>query len=201
MLVVIVNSGRKIMLIVKNNNEGVNNYIKQYESANCVKIPDTFVSFLRKYNGGLTPKTTFVNDGISSDLRALYGFGNVPYSFNNIDPGNFTIDGVLHTLLPIGEDSYSNKFAISLSDKGVYFIDHEMNTKKQIVKVSDSLQQFFDACCSKEINPNSKKSPEEREKALRENGKDSVISDALRQLWSEEYLKYKDIVQEVVAID
>ena len=67
-------------------------------------------------------------------------------------------------------------------------------------KLSDSFSQFLQKCKSKEINPRSRRTPEEREKELIEKGKSGNITDGLRKMWEQEYNKYKDMVQEEVSL-
>ena len=46
-----------------------------------------------------------------------------------------------------------------------------------------------------------KRSPEEREAELIANGKADNITEGIREMWKQEYEKYKNIVQEIVIIN
>ncbi|MDF7670875.1 SMI1/KNR4 family protein [Orbaceae bacterium ESL0721] len=48
--------------------------IELFERALSITLPAPYADFLKKYNGGYTPKTSFDINGESSDIRYFYGF-------------------------------------------------------------------------------------------------------------------------------
>ena len=103
--------------------------------------------------------------------------------------------------VPFGEDSYGNCYAIGTEgiEKGnVFFCDHEKGFDR--FKISDSFSQFSKTCKSGEIKPLARRSPEEREADLTARGKAGNITDGLREIWKQEYEKYKDMIQEKVIL-
>lgn len=183
------------MLIVKNQNDGIEELIVEFENSIGYELPVEFMSFLKKYNGGETPNTSVNFNGISSDIRAFYGLGNVKYNFSKIS----CVKEDEKMLLPIAEDSFGNYFAIGLAgDDGIYFIDHEKESG--VLRVDESFLGFVNKCKSEEISPLSKRTPKEREEALIRKGKGGNITDGLRKMWQAEYDKYKNICQEEVIM-
>ena len=103
--------------------------------------------------------------------------------------------------LPIGADSFGNYYVIGISDKNkgvIYFSDHEKGFG--LTKIADSFNKFLVKCKSDLINPRSQRSPEEREAELIAKGKADNITEGLRDMWKQEYEKYKDINQEEVIL-
>lgn len=183
------------MLIVKNPNKDIDRLIKEYEESNGLKLPISLKNFLKKYNGGETPKTFIKTKGISSDIRVFYGLGNVSYNFSK----NRCIEKGDKLLLPFAEDSFGNFWAVDVGECGkVYFINHEQ--ENLVILVDESFTEFINKCKSEKISEASKRTPEERERILIEKGKGANISDGLREMWRTEYEKYKNFQQEEVVI-
>ena len=67
------------------------------------------------------PKRLFPWGGISSDIVAFYGVGDVKYSYSDIE----SIEYEDSTFLPIAFDSFGNQIVISLHDGSISFVDHE----------------------------------------------------------------------------
>lgn len=149
--------------------------------------PDALVAFLEKYNGGETPKTRFSIGGISSDIVAFYGVGNVKYSCRDFKP----IDD---EFWPIAFDSFGNQVVISLKNGGIGFMDHETGTRPRMI--ASDFKTFIDRVQSDEIDPKHMKSLEERERDLIQRGKGANISDELRALWQKEIDKYSKLKRE-----
>ncbi len=167
--------------------------LTEYEDANDIRIPEQYREFLKKYNGGLTPKTMFSINGVSTDLKGFYGIGDVKYSLNSV--GVINKDGVYY--LPIAMDSFGNDIMIDLNKGNVLFKNHENGSLKII---GDDFKGFINACKSEYIDKRSIKSVEEREKELIENGRGDVITDTLRDMWRVEINKYSSIMQEEIDI-
>lgn len=183
------------MLIAKNPTKNIENQINEFENLIQITLPKELKMFLEKYNGGETPKTYLKDRRISTDIRAFYGLGDVLYSYNKTD----IVKKEGKTLLPIAIDSFGNSFLLSLdSPYDIYFKDHEK--EDSMILVAKSLKEFISMCESEVISEASRRSPEEREKILISNGKGKNISQGLRQMWQEEYEKYRNLVQENVEI-
>ena len=168
-------------------------FIAEYEDTIENRLPSSYKTFLKKYNGGETPNTSFSTKDIGSDIKAFYGVGNVKYSLNLIK----IISANGANFLPVAFDSFGNDVLIGLSDGIICFRNHETNT---VAKIADDLKEFLDACTSKPISEKSIKSVEEREKDLIERGKGHVINEALRDMWRAEIKKYSSISLEEVII-
>lgn len=184
------------MLISKYGN-GSEQFVNDLEREFGVELDEDYRKFLVKYNGGDTPNTEVKTKGFSSDLRYLFGI-NVK---KNI--GDYLQIPMWQKIkcVPIGEDSWGNYYAIGTEgiEKGnIFFCDHEKGFDR--FKISDSFGQFLKVCKSGEINPRARRSPEEREADLTARGKAGNITDSLREIWKQEYEKYKDMVQERISL-
>lgn len=167
--------------------------IAEYEDVKGIKLPEQYRHFIEIYNGGETPNTSFILNGVSSDLKGLYGIGKVKFSLDNVHAEE--MQGRYY--LPIGMDSFGNDILIELSDGTIAFRDHE---KGRCSKIAASLKEFFDGCKSKVINKSAIKTVEERERELIERGRGGIITEALRDMWRVEINKYGTLSQEEVVL-
>ena len=158
-----------------------------------ISFPKELVSFLGKYNGGETPATKFSIHGISSDVRAFYGLGNVTYSYSRVK----MVDAGTRRYLPVAFDSFGNEVVMDVESGEIFFYDHETNAINQLTY---SLKEFIYACTSEHINPSSCKTVEEREEHLIKHGRGSIITDELRKMWETEIKKFNSINQEEVKL-
>lgn len=184
------------MLISKYGN-GSTELVREFESRIGIELDEEYRSFLVKYNGGDTPNTHVGIRGCSTDLRYLFGIN----AEENIEDNLQIPVWENKQYLPFGTDSFGNYFVIGLLDdnKGkIYFCDHEKGFA--VKQIAESFKLFIDKCKSQEINPHARRTLEERETALIAKGRASVITDGLRELWKQEYEKYKDMVQEKVIL-
>ncbi len=184
------------MLISKFDTSGVSEKISQLEERYAINLPPQYKMFLLKYNGGLTPETFFKANKVESDVRAFYGIGNVEYSLDSADLGEWT----KKNYFPIACDSFGNEILIGISEASygkVFFWDHELS-KTQMIALD--LKTFVKACKSQKINPYAKKSIAEREADLIAKGRGHVITDGLRKAWQDEIDKFGNIEQERVII-
>lgn len=176
---------------------GSEELVREFESRHGIGLDDEYRKFLVKYNGGDTPKTNVKSKEVSSDVRCLFGL----CTEESIEDAMRSSVWQSEKYIPIGKDSFGNYYAIGTSEpeKGnVFFCDHEKGFK--MLKISDSFSRFLKKCKSEEISPRARRTPEEREKELIEKGKAGNITDGLRKIWEQEYLKYKDMVQEKVIL-
>ena len=185
------------MMLISKYGNGSEEIVNEFESKHCIDLDEGYRRFLVKYNGGDTPKTTIRVKGISSDIRYFFGI-NVS---NNIDDYLQQLVWENKRCLPIGEDSFGNCYVIGIADdnKGyIYFSNHEKGF--QLTQIADSFGKFLSLCKSEKINPRSQRSPEEREAELVAKGKANNITDGLREMWKQEYEKYKDMILEEVIL-
>ena len=157
-------------------------------------LPKELVRFLEKYNGGETPETRFSINGVSSDIVAFYGIGNVKYSYHDVD----IIQIQSGKYLPIAFDSFGNQIVISLKAGNVFFYDHERS--KLSKELAPNFSTFLSEVNSQEINPKHTKPISEREQDLINRGRGGIITDELRSMWQNEIDKYSHFYQEKVVI-
>lgn len=180
------------MLISKFSKCNVSPEIKAFEAAMDIELPVQLKLFLQKYNGGETPRTSFVCEDISSDVVAFYGVGNVKYAYKDVRL--VCQDNLKY--LPIAFDSFGNNILILIDTGEIFFLDHET---AKISKLAENLRAFIVKCTSKPINPASQKSIQDREAELISRGRGHIITDALRKMWQDELDKYGAITQEDVS--
>ena len=179
------------MLISRFSEHATDDQIAAFSDMLGVELPPKLQLFLKKYNGGETPETSFACNGISSDIRAFYGLGDVkyPYKETNLLNANHS------KYLPIATDSFGNEILIDVHSGAIYFLDHESAI---ITELSNDLETFIDSCQSKELNPSAKKSIQEREQDLIRKGRGHIISDELKAMWQAEIDKYANVAREEV---
>lgn len=165
--------------------------IKDFENARGIKLPEQLKLFLIKYNGGETPNTSFSLNNVSSDIVAFYGIGEVTYSYNEIEIFECNDE----KLLPIAFDSFGNDILISLDFGKIFFRDHETD---DFIALAEDLRTFMQACKSEAIDPDMKKSIQEREEDLIKRGRANIITDELRKMWQAEIDKFNSLSQEEV---
>ncbi|MEG2292872.1 MAG: SMI1/KNR4 family protein [Carnobacterium sp.] len=113
-----------MLKIFKFDNTDVSNEVSNFEQKYDLQLPDSYKKFLLKYNGGNTPKSTFKINGVSSDIRAFYGFKNATKEYN-------------FSYLPIATDSFGNQIVITISEKNngeIYFFDSEKSEYEYLTK-------------------------------------------------------------------
>ena len=188
-------SGRKLQIAKFEN--GSEELVDAFEKKYALSLDEEYRSFLIKYNGGDTPETSVKCKDFSSDLRCLYGL----QAKKNVEDEMDTPVWQEKKCIPIGEDSFGNYYAIGTaeSEKGnIFFCDHEKGFA--LKKLADSLGLFVALCKSEEVDPRTMRTPEEREAEMIAEGKATNITDGLREIWKQEYEKYKDMKREEVVI-
>ncbi len=186
------------MLISKFDNNDIEKHIVAFEKQNNITLPDEYKSFLLKYNGGMTPKTKFRINKVSSEVRAFYGLGNADE--NNhfqklIDNMNILSDFLSDGMLPIAATVFGDYITLGLSgddNSGIFFRYHDR--PKKYIKLTESLVEFADKCNSEKIGHI--RTIEERKQSLTENGYAKNITDSLIEMWQAEIDEYADIIQE-----
>lgn len=186
------------MLISKFENDKIESKIVELESDNCILLPKQYRTFLCKYNGGYTPKTKFKVGKISSDIRGFYGLGDVEYTLDKCEIKKWIQEG----FFPVANDSFGNYILIGVEEKKygkIFFSNHEEGNKMECI--GEDFVSFLANCKSDKISDTAKKTIKEREAALIAKGRESVITNDLRQMWQKEIDKYRNITQEAVIID
>ncbi len=186
------------MLISKFDNTNIKEHIAAFEKQNNITLPDEYRRFLLKYNGGMTPKTKFRINKISSDIRAFYGLGKADehYTFQKLtDNMNILADFIKDDMLPIASTSFGDWITVGLKgdDKGGIFFRYHDRPKKHI-KLTDSLVEFMSKCRSEKIGHI--RSVEERKQSLIENGFAKNITESIIEIWQAEIDEYSGINQE-----
>ena len=189
------------MLIAKylNKNSDIEKMIKHFEDEYKISLPIQYRTFLQKYNGGYTPKTSLKIKKFFTDIRAFYGVGDAK---NRLEDIAWLEDFLEKNWLPIASNCWGDYIAIRLrgEEEGkIYFLDHEKGYRKKFL--ADDLKQFFDYCKSGEIDPGVYLTVEEREAELLAEGKGAYITEGLKKAWQEEFDRFKDMVREEVIID
>ncbi len=74
------------MLIAKylNPNSDIEEMIKHFEDEYKISLPLQYRTFLQKYNGGYTPKTSLKIKKFFTDITAFYGFGDAKSRLEDI---------------------------------------------------------------------------------------------------------------------
>ena len=121
------------MLISKFASDNVDVRLKEYEKIIGKRLPNQYRQFILKYNGGETPNTSYKINGVSSDLRVLYGLGNEKYPLDLIR----TIGNENQEYLAIGCDSFGNEIFIDIVKGAIYFGNHENG---KITKLTSDLK-------------------------------------------------------------
>ncbi len=174
------------MLLISKYGNGSEEFVNGLERKLGIELDEEYRKFLIKYNGGDTPNTEVKTKGFSSDLRYLFGIN----AKKNIE--DYLQIPVWEKLrcVPIGEDSYGNCYAIGtegIKKGNVFFCDHERGFA--VKQIADSFKMFLSKCKSEDIDP-----------GARETRSAHVITDVLREIWKQEYEKYKDMIQEKVIL-
>jgi len=189
------------MLIAKylNPNSDIEKMINHFEDKYKISLPIQYRTFLKKYNGGDTPKTSLKVKRFITDIRAFYGVGDAKRRLEDIA---WLEDFLEKDWLPIASNCWGDYIAIGLNgeDEGkIYYFDYQRGYRKKFL--TDDLKHFFEYCKSGEINPYVYRTIEEREADLIARGKGANITDQLKKAWQDEIDKYKDMVREEVIID
>ena len=189
------------MLIAKylNPNSDIEKMIKHFEEEYKISLPLQYRTFLKKYNGGDTPKTSLKIKRFYTDIAEFYGIGDAESRIEDIA---WLEDFLEKKWLPIASNCWGDYIAIRIrsEEEGkIYFLDQERGYRKKFL--ADDLKQFIDYCKSGEIDPGVYLTVEERETDLLANGMGEYITEELKKVWQAEIDRFKDMVREEVIID
>lgn len=191
--------GRCMLQIFKFDNISVQEEIRKFEEKYKITFPQLYLLFLEKYNGGNTPKTTFKINGVSSDIRAFYCFGNMSKDedFSFLVKNNLLENFLDENFCPIATDSLGNQIVIGIGKDNngeIYFFDEETS---KYTYLSENLREFFTEVKSKKFIV---RSVEERIQKMKEVGSKIEVNDELIALWQSEIDKYSGNKPEFVII-
>ena len=183
------------MLISRFKNSQENMKIEDFCEMVKIKLPEQYLNFMRKYNGGETPDTKWTGTG-KSDVRVFYGY--------KIDKKNWDLEQILSYVLmeklmeqkmfPFAENSFGDVYCINCEDESIWFMHHDSPKGK---RVADDFNGFIKGCKSKKIGHIW--TIEERKKILFDNwGKEP--SEGQLKGWQAEIDKYSNMVQEEVIL-
>ena len=144
------------MWISKFDTAGIEETLTALQTRYELVRPGEYCAFLRKYNGGETPETSFRLAGVSSDLRGFFGLGISAGAFaleRRFDCGELSAL-VSGGLFPIGKNAFGD--LLFIRTKGtrpgeILFQYHDRGNPP--VKLADSLQDFIARCKSKQRKP------------------------------------------------
>lgn len=184
------------MLISKFKKKEVVSWINEFESRINISLPQQYIIFMTKYNGGETPDTNWCGKG-KCDVRGFYGFktDNKNWDIEENLKYDRTNELLLQKMLPIAENSCGDLFCINCTD-GSIWLDYHDSARK--VQIADAFIEFVAKCKSKKIGHIS--TIEERRERLIANGHGDKLSDAMLRGWQAEIDKYANIVQEEVEL-
>ncbi|MDF7670698.1 SMI1/KNR4 family protein [Orbaceae bacterium ESL0721] len=188
-----------MLLIFNFDNSHVAEKIALFEETLGIKIPDAYSDFLKKYNGGYTPKTSFDINGESSDIRYFYGFEEQDEycDFSQLMQDDSFTSAIENGYLPIAEDSCDNSIVIGTSELNygkISFYDHEIDTYNYLCP---DFKDFISQIESQEYVP---LSIEERIQELKECNSKIQVDDGLVKLWQEEIDELANLKQKKVEL-
>ena len=171
--------------------------IVRFEESYHIKFPQQYREFLVKYNGGITPQTSFrVKPRKIENVSGFYGLGVADDWDLMAHPclEDFLCEGYL----PIAEDDFGNDYLIGVGRENhgkIYFYDQE-EQKAELVR--ENLKTFVLSCESKK--PKKVRSIAEREASMAAKGRSQFVDDELRAAWQAE-IDYYGGEREAVVID
>ena len=195
------------LLISKFDTTDIEEHIATFQKELHIKLPEEYMRFIQKYNGGETPHTEFNINGVRSDVRAFYGMGEAKMQYNFqrlIDNHNIIKEYIADKMLPIATTVFGDTITIRLkkglgSNKEVgciFFRYHD--EKKNYIKLADSLSEFAANCQSEKIDHIP--TIEERKQAMIKDGLEKKITDDLIRGWQAEIDRLQQIHQEEFAL-
>ena len=185
------------MLISKFSTENIEQEIEAFEQKHRFTFPDQYRSFLLKYNGGYTPKTSFKVGRNESDIRGLIGLGAAEKYYNYAYHETFISmdEHLANGFLPIAENSFGDSVLLGLAPHNegkIYFYYHDR--PKKYIELAKDFMTFVKKCKSEPIGHI--RSIEERRANMAANGRADMITDGLVSLWQAEIDKFKNLHQE-----
>ena len=115
------------------------NVIKETESQLGVKFCNSFVAFIKKYNGGRPPISVFDTD--KTEERTIKSFLSInPADTENMIKSNLFVSKIRDDIVPFGIDNFGNYICFSKSNENIVFLDFETG---DIEKITDGFDEFL----------------------------------------------------------
>ncbi|WP_046226783.1 SMI1/KNR4 family protein [Paenibacillus dauci] len=124
--------------------------IRKFEAKYFLKLPEQYVDFLLKHNGGYPEKSIFKisNEEGESVVNKFYGVGNMKGNLGKVFE---VLDGELPTgFISIANDPGGNEICIGISERyfgEVYFWIHDIESEEEMdnmVFFKSNFNDFFD---------------------------------------------------------
>ena len=183
------------MLISKFNENNDNFDMDIFKKIVDFELPEKYLCFMSKYNGGETPDTNWGGKG-KIDVRVFFGY--------NIDEKNWDLkyllsDTSIQELIeqkkfPIAENCFGDTFCIDSTDGSIWLIYHDESRNK---KIADDFESFIQCCKSKKLG-HIRTIEERRQLLLEKRGREPT--EAQLKGWQEEIDIYSKMKQEEVII-
>ncbi|MBD5087947.1 MAG: SMI1/KNR4 family protein [Clostridiales bacterium] len=192
------------MLISKFDTNEIEKKIEEFENKLQISLPEEYIKFMTKYNGGKTPETEFriskVNCKISSDVNGFYGMGQVDedYSFDRLMNNQLIEEFIEDEMIPIATNVWGDYITMGIEKKQygkIFFLYHDR--KKKYLSLCKDLNEFISKCKSEKIEHI--RTIEERKQNMIENGYGDMITEESIKGWQEEIDWYAEIHQEEVV--
>lgn len=180
------------LLISKFDTGDIEHKINAFEKQYRISLPGQYRTFLRKYNGGITPDTGFCCGGNTvGEVEEFRGVGDVPVSFWDLSVKKYG----KRDMLPIAYDAMGTDILLGIGDKnrgkvfygpygsGIYFEWYEW----------EDFRTFLACCHSRKI-----RTVEEREAEMVAAG--HLVTEGSRRCWQEEIDWYNKLELEELEV-
>ncbi|MDH6373875.1 hypothetical protein M2444_005718 [Paenibacillus sp. PastF-3] len=126
------------------------NEIREFEGKYVLKLPEQYIDFLLKYNGGYPETSTFKisDEEGESVVNKFYGIGDMK---GNLAKVFEVLDGELpEGFISIASDPGGNEICIGISEKyfgKIYFWMHDMESDEEMENMfflKNSFNDFFE---------------------------------------------------------
>ena len=184
------------MLISKFQTGNVEESISDFEKRFAVELPKTYKDFIKKYNGGRTPNTTFKGK-LKTDITGFFGFDTEEqWNIMNMMVCDIGKDMLQEGLLPIAENSWGDYFGICINNRDIESIFFWKHDTPERVKIADDFIEFISKSKSEKIGHI--RTIEERKRDMIAANKGDKITDIKIKMWQQEIDYYEGISQEEV---
>lgn len=127
------------MLISKFDTNEIEKKIEEFENKLQISLPEEYIKFMTKYNGGKTPETEFriskVNRKISSDVNGFYGMGQVDedYSFDRLMNNQLMEEFIKDGMIPIATNVWGDYITMGIEKNNMEkYFSYIMTEKRNI---------------------------------------------------------------------
>lgn len=189
------------MLISKFDTNEIEKRIEEFENELQITLPEEYIRFIIRYNGGRTPETEFKIGRVSSDVRSFYGMGQIDpdYSFDRLIGNHLMEDFIEDGMIPIAENAWGDYITMGITKRHygeIFFLYHDR--KKKYLSLCKNLNEFISKCKSEKIGHI--RTIEERKQNMIENGYGDQITEESIKGWQAEIDEYAGIHQEEIVL-